>query len=218
MKKEQKTSIFIIDDHAMVREGLKLLLNQTTDFRVVGEDETTESALVACEKLNPEILLLDVRLKGESGLDACALFKKQIPEMKVVILTSFVEPGMVVQALDSGADGYLLKEIGREQLCDHLRRVAAGETVIPGDLAKKMMTEIKSEREDLIIEHQYLALTSQEKRVAEGVAQGLMNKEIAHAMSLSEKTVKNYLTNIFMKLGISRRSQLAVLASRQKTG
>lgn len=202
--------VFLIDDHAMVREGLKVLLEATRDIRVVGSEESAEAGLQKLQKLQVDVCLLDIRLGGMSGVEACGEFKRLLPEMKIIILTSYLESGMVMQAMEAGADGYLLKEIDKDQLCTSIRQVHAGQTALPEKVTRAMIQSIHSTGEDQMDQRKFDSLTPQEKVVVRLIAEGLMNKEIAGELRLSEKTIKNYVTNIFNKCGLTRRAQLAV--------
>jgi len=206
--------LFLIDDHIMVREGLRAVLSRRKDFQIVGEASSVEEAESSLEKISPEIILLDIRLPGMDGLDGCRHFTKNFPDTKVIILTSFIEQKMIMKAMESGARGYLLKEIESDQLCENIIQVSRGQVILPDSVAHEWISGIHRSKEHDRLVHRFNQLSHQEKNVAREVSRGLMNKEIADSLGLSEKTVKNYLTHIFTKLDITRRSQLAVLYCR----
>ncbi|MEM6822382.1 MAG: response regulator transcription factor [Verrucomicrobiota bacterium] len=213
--KTKSIKVFLVDDHVMVREGLKVLFDSSDDIRVCGEAGSIQDAFSKLPKCKPNILLLDVRLPGETGLEGCRRFKSKFPDLSIIMLTSYIEPGMVMEAIDSGASGYLLKEIDPEQLCNSVRQVAAGQTALPANVAQELIHSVQADKKKNLELQRLETLSPQEHRVAKLVASGLMNKEIADQLKLSEKTIKNYLTSIFAKLNISRRSQLAVIYSKQ---
>jgi DNA-binding NarL/FixJ family response regulator len=207
-------SVYLVDDHPLVREGLKALFQSTDDINVTGEAGSFEESLPALKKQLPIILLLDIRLPGKSGIEACSILKQEFPQLKVIFLTSYLDTKMAAQALQAGADGYLLKEIQSDQLCESIRQVAAGQTTFQADVTKDLAEFLKNDHQNVVSSSAFNHLSEQEKRVSELVKEGLINKEIAERMELSEKTVRNYLNRIFSKLHISRRAQLAVLCEQ----
>jgi len=206
--------LFLVDDHAMVREGLRALLGRRDGFQVIGEASSVEEALPQIEKHPPNIVLMDVRLPGMNGLEGCRELTRSFPNVKVIILTSYMESNMISTAMESGASGYLLKEIESGQLCENIIQVSRGQVILPDAIARNWIKEMGQSRKTHQLHEQFNQLSPQEKRIAREVSRGLMNKEIADQLRLSEKTVKNHLTHIFSKLDISRRSQLAVYYSR----
>ncbi len=208
-------SVFLIDDHIMVLEGLKAVLNNTPDISVSGIATSVEDALNSKEMSHAEILILDNRLNGQSGIDSCALIKQHHPKLLIIILTSFMETDMVLKAIQSGVNGYLLKELDTDQLCDNIRLVASGGTAMPSDQAIKLSDLLElSQNTPRIADSFENTLSPQEIKISALVCEGLINKEIADRLDLSEQTVKNYLTQIYSKLNISRRSQLAVIFTK----
>lgn len=209
-------TVLLVDDHAVVREGLKLILARDPRIRIVGEAGTAEEAVAEAERLKPDVILLDIRLPGGDGIQACRDILEQQPWTRVLFLTSYADDDTVLAAVLAGAHGYLIKEIGVDTLMEAIKRVAAGETILDPAATSRVLTWVKA---------QSIAppgpgpepLSPQEQRVVALVAEGKTNKEIAAAMGLSPKTVKNYLSNVYQKLQITRRAQAAALFAKQAT-
>jgi len=208
--------VLLVDDHAVVREGLKMVLARDPQIKVVGEAGTAEAAVAEAKRLKPDVVLMDIRLPGTDGVQACSDILEQWPQIRVLFLTSFADDDTVLAAVLAGAHGYLIKEIGVETLVDSIKRVAAGESILDPAATKRVLTWVKTQgatpadpgREPL---------SPQEQRVVALVAEGKTNKEIAGDMGLSPKTVKNYLSNIYQKLQITRRAQAAAIFAKQST-
>lgn len=216
MTSTKHISVLLVDDHAVVREGLKLVLARDPLIKVVGEAGTAEAAVAETKRLKPDVILMDVRLPGVDGIQACSDILEQWPQMRVLFLTSFADDDTVLAAVLAGAHGYLIKEIGVDTLVDSIKRVAAGESILDPAATKRVLTWVKTQSltpPDPARE----PLSPQEQRVVALVAEGKTNKEIAADMSLSPKTVKNYLSNIYQKLQITRRAQAAVVFAKQST-
>ncbi len=208
--------ILIVDDSELVRTGLKTLLDAHartagTLLRMVGEASTANSAVAETVRLKPDVVLMDIRLPDGSGLEACRKILASDPETKVLILTSVIDDNLVYDAMSSGAHGYLLKEINAQGLCQAIVDVAAGKFILDPTVTTHVLNLVRSGSTPPNEQDKLAALSAQERRVLALVAEGKTNKEIAESMGLSDKTVKNYLSNIFEKLKISRRSQAAVL-------
>lgn len=198
----------LVDDHEVVRSGLSALLGQHGEFEVVGEAGTVASALETAERLKPDVVLLDVRLPDGSGFEACRSLHKLTPPVKVIILTAFADDEIVMQAIGSGAEGYLLKEIDEQGLVRAIKEVAEGRSILDPAVTRRVMNRVKDGAGSPPA-GKLDRLSAQERRVLELVAQGKTNKEIGLAMGLSDKTVKNYLSNLMEKLQMNRRSQAA---------
>ncbi|MBI2929684.1 MAG: response regulator transcription factor [Verrucomicrobia bacterium] len=200
--------LLLVDDHEVVRIGLKTLLGRYPEFEVVGEASTAASAVAESERLRPDVILLDIRLPDASGFEACRqIQQKQLPS-RVLILTSFADENIVLDAIAVGADGYLLKEIGAEALVQGIKTVAMGQSILDPAVTRRVLGRVKSFGQSEATD-KLAALSSQERRVIALVAEGKTNKEIATDLGLSDKTVKNYLSNLLEKLNLSRRSQAA---------
>jgi DNA-binding NarL/FixJ family response regulator len=199
--------VLLVDDHHVVRVGLRSVLSAARGIEVVGEAATGSQALAFARQLQPTLVLLDLRLPDASGLEVCRRLKELTPAPSVVFLTSYAEDASVVAAIAAGADGYLLKDVDGADLPGALRKVAAGGTALDpvsaGALAAAMrQPETKGNG------HKRLAqLSAQERRVLALVADGRTNKEVADALQLTEGTVKNYLANVFEKLGVKNRME-----------
>jgi two-component system response regulator DevR len=208
--------LLIVDDSELVRTGLRTLLeaharSAQARLRLLGEAGTAAAAIAETARLKPDVVLMDIRLPDGSGLDACRQILAAHPEVKVLILTSVIDDNLVYDAMSSGAHGYLLKEINAQGLSQAIVDVAAGKFILDPTVTTHVLNLVRSGSTPPA-EHDKLAtLSAQERRVLAFVAEGKTNKEIAEQMALSDKTVKNYLSNIFEKLKISRRSQAAVL-------
>lgn len=206
--------LLLVDDHKVVRVGLRTLLGESNRIRVVGEADTMESAVAEAARLTPDVVLMDVRLPDGSGIEACREIRTARPATRVLFLTSFADDDAVLATMIAGADGYLLKEIDEEGLIRAIETVAGGQSILDPALTKRMLVRMQSlagpdaagKRDEL---------SPQEQKVLALVAEGQTNKEIAAALGLSDKTVRNYLSNIFQKLQITRRSQAAALYARR---
>jgi two-component system response regulator DevR len=209
-------SVLIVDDSELVRTGLKTLLDLNaeahgTRLRVAGEASTLASAVTEAARLKPNVVLLDIRLPDGSGLTACRQILASDSEVKVLILTSVIDDNLVYDAMSSGAHGYLLKEINAQGLCQAIVDVAAGKFILDPSLTTRVLNLVRGGGASPAEQNKLAILSAQERRVLALVAEGKTNKEIAEQMGLSDKTVKNYLSNVFEKLKINRRSQAAVM-------
>lgn len=212
--RERLITILLVDDHEVVRIGLRALLDAVPGFRVVGEAATKREAIAGAVRLKPTVALMDVCLPDGSGIDAAREILSACPTTNVAFLTSYADDDSVLAAVLSGAQGYILKDIGSENLVKGVRTVASGKPLLDPRLTNQTRTWVKSlSNADQIASTP--SLSPQEQRLLPLIAEGHTNKEIAEAMRLSEKTVKNYLANLFSKLHISRRSQAAAFYARR---
>lgn len=196
--------LLLIDDHQVLRVGLRTLFESGTDIEVVGEAGTLAEGIALCQALRPDIVLLDLRLPDGHGVEGCREIRSRWPEIRVLFLTSYVDDQAVFATVMAGAQGYLLKEVSSETLVESIVKVAKG-----GACLDPMLVERARARIDSLSDPKQASpgLSPQEQRVLTQLAQGLTNKEIAAAMNLSEKTVRNYLTSVFSKLNVSRRTE-----------
>lgn len=206
--------LLLVDDHKVVRVGLRTLLSDTDRIEVVGEAGTMESAVTEAARLKPDIVLMDVRLPDGSGVEACREIRTTRPETRVLFLTSFADDDAVLATMFAGADGYLLKEIDEEGLIRAIEAVAGGQSILDPAMTKRMLVRMKALAEPAAAS-KHEELSPQEQKVLALVAEGQTNKEIAAALGLSDKTVRNYLSNIFQKLQVTRRSQAAAIYARR---
>jgi two-component system, NarL family, response regulator DevR len=200
--------VLIVDDHEVVRVGLRTLLSRVEPVQVIGEAANAAEALEKIRELRPDVILLDVRLGDSSGFDVCREVQKMEGDIRVLVLTSFADDNIVVEAISAGADGYLLKEVNREGLVDAIMKVANGQSVLDPAVTGRVFGKVQSLMTNPAT-NKLTLLSAQERRVLALVAEGKTNKEIAAAMGLSDKTIKNYFSNILDKLQMTRRSQAA---------
>jgi len=200
--------ILIVDDHEVVRVGLSSLLGSQPGMEVVGVAGTAEEALEKVGALSPDVVLLDIRLGTASGLDVSRELQKLEREVRVLVLTSYADDQVIVDAISAGADGFLLKEINRDGLIDAIAKVSNGQSVLDPAVTGRVFGKVQSLLQNPAT-HKLSMLSAQERKVLALVAEGKTNKEIGVAMGLSDKTIKNYFSNILDKLQLSRRSQAA---------
>jgi two-component system, NarL family, response regulator DevR len=200
--------LLMVDDHKVVRLGLHTLLAHYPDIEVVGEAGTVAEAVARAVELNPDLVLMDVRLPDGHGFDACRQIHQLLPEVRVLFLTSFADERIVIESIDAGADGYLLKEIDEPSLVRAIREVARGQSILDPTITRHVLERAKTPS-TAPARDRWDVLSPQERRVLALVAQGKTNKEIAVVLDLSDKTVKNYLSNVLDKLDMTRRSQAA---------
>ena len=208
-KDQSCTTVFLVDDHEVVRRGVAELLEVEPDLRVVGEAGTVAEALVRIPLVRPRVAVLDVRLPDGNGVELCRDLRASLPDLVCLMLTSFTDDQALLDAILAGASGYVLKDIRGGDLVGAVRTVAAG-----GNLLDAHATSLVLERLRAPTPPDVLALlTEQERRVLVLIGEGLTNREIGASMSLAEKTVKNYVSTVLAKLGLQRRTQVAVLAT-----
>ena len=201
--------VLLVDDHRVVRIGLRTLLQDTTDIRVEGEATDGSTALAEASRLKPQVVILDIRLPDKDGFEVCRQLKDLDPSIRVLVLTSVADDRLILQAITAGADGYLLKAIEDVDVPKAIRTVAAGGSMLDPMLTRKLMDELS--RSGAASNNRLQSLSPQELRVLECVSLGKTNKEIAQDLNLSDKTVRNYLSTVFEKLQVTRRSEAAAL-------
>jgi two-component system response regulator DevR len=203
--------VFLLDDHEIVRRGVRELLEAEDDLEVVGEADTAELALARIPPTRPDVALLDVRLPDGDGVEVCREIRSRHPEIACVMLTSFSDDEALLQAVLAGASGYLLKQIRGTDIVDAVRRTAAGESLLDPAVTDRLLARFRTPTET---DERLARLTPQERRILALIADGLTNRQIAGEMHLAEKTVKNYVSSLLAKLGMERRTQAAVFAAR----
>jgi len=206
--------VLLVDDHVIVREGLKMVLGRDARIRIVGEAGTAQQAVSEACRANPDVVLMDIRLPDGDGVQACSDILEQCPQTRVLFLTSYADDDTVLAAILAGAHGYFIKEIGVETLVESIKRVAAGESILDQAATQRVLAWVKTHG-GVSPDASREALSPQEQRIVALVAAGKTNKEIAAELGLSPKTVKNYLSNIYQKLQITRRAQAAALFAKQ---
>ncbi|NTX16194.1 response regulator transcription factor [Myxococcus sp. CA056] len=199
--------LVLVDDHALVRQGLRGLLDLTPDLRVVGEAVDGEEALRKVAELNPDVVLMDVRMPRMTGLEALRELRRGPVHRRVVLLTTFDEDAAIVEALRAGVQGFLLKDVSLEELADAIRRVHAGETLLPPGVAERVARGLLELSRDFAHAELPEGLTRREVEVLRLIARGLSNREIAQALGTAEGTVKNQTSSILSKLGVRDRTR-----------
>jgi DNA-binding NarL/FixJ family response regulator len=207
--------ILIADDHEVVRIGLVSLLDRQPGFRVVGEANSGADAVRLARALRPDVVVMDIRMPNGSGTDACRTITAELPDSPVVMLTSYADEEALFEAISAGASGYVLKRIGSDELVNAIRTVADGRSMLDPAVTAAVLERLRhaahAEESGVFGE-----LTEQERRVLAHVAQGESNREIAVAMELAEKTVRNYVSNVLAKLSLASRAQAAAFAIRNR--
>ena len=207
--------IIIVDDHEVVRLGLKALLERHPDFAVVDEASTAREAIQKAETHRPEVVVMDIRLPGGSGIDACREIMQKLPDTKVIMLTSYAEDEMLFDAIAAGAAGYVLKQIGGDDLVHAIEAVGRGEALLDPALTQRVFERVReAQRKDE--KSAFSDLTDQEMRVLALLAEGKTNREIAQLLYLGEGTVRNYVSSILSKLGLANRAEAAAYAVQHK--
>jgi two-component system response regulator DevR len=210
-----KIRVFLVDDHEIVRRGLRELLETEDDLKVVGEAETAALALARIPPTNPNVVVLDLRLGDSDGVTVCRDVRSRHPEIACLILTSYSDDEALFGSIMAGASGYLLKQIKGPDLVDSVRRVAAGQSLLDPAVTAAVLERLRNPEEE---DERLGRLTEQERRILDLIAEGLTNRQIAERVHLAEKTVKNYVSNLLAKLGMERRTQAAVYAAKLKDG
>jgi DNA-binding NarL/FixJ family response regulator len=203
--------VFLLDDHEIVRRGLKELLEGEEDLVVVGEAGTAAEALARIPATAPHVAVLDVRLPDGDGVEVCREIRSAHPEINCLMLTSYADDEALFSAILAGAAGYVLKQVRGTDLVDAIRRVAQGQSLLDPGVTARVLERLRSPQAP---DESLASLSEQERRILDLIAEGLTNRQIGERMYLAEKTVKNYVSNVLMKLGMSRRSEAAAYAAR----
>lgn len=211
----RQIGVFLLDDHEIVRRGVRELLETEPDITVVGEAGTAESALARIPALRPDVAVLDVRLPDGDGVSVCREIRSRLPGTACLMLTSFGDDEALFDAIMAGAAGYVLKQIRGADLVGAVRTVAAGGSLLDPAAASRVMQRM---RDQAVASDPLAALTGQERKILELIGEGLTNRQIGERMYLAEKTIKNYVSAVFAKLGMERRSQAAAYVARMSAG
>jgi two-component system response regulator DevR len=208
------TTVFLVDDHEVVRRGVADLLGAHDDLEVVGDAGTVSEALARIPAVRPEVAVLDVRLPDGTGIELCRDLRSTMPELHCLMLTSFTDEQAMFDAVLAGASGYVIKDVRGNDIVNAVREVGAGRSLLDGRAASALMSRVRSRAEtpDPLAE-----LTEKEREVLTLIGEGMTNREIGRRMFLAEKTVKNYVSGLLAKLGMQRRVQAAVLANQVRT-
>jgi two-component system response regulator DevR len=203
--------VFLLDDHEVVRRGLREMLEADGRLEVVGEAGTAEQALSRIPPTNPHVAVLDVRLPDGDGIEVCREVRSRHPEVQCVMLTSFTDDEALFQAMLAGAVGYIPKQLKGAAIVDAVRRVAEGQSLLDPAVAARARDRLREQHKE---DERLARLSAQERTILELIADGLTNRQIAERLNLAEKTVKNYVSNLLAKMGMERRTQAAVYATR----
>ena len=203
--------VFLLDDHEVVRAGLRSLLESEEDIVIAGEAGTVAEALVRVPLAKPDVAILDVRLPDGSGIEVCREIRSDHPGVACLMLTSYADDEALLAAIMAGAAGYVLKQVGGSDLVADVRKVGAGGTLLDPKLTERVLERLRrGPRED----QRLASLTPQERRILDRIAEGRTNRQIGEELFLAEKTVKNYVSNLLAKLGMARRTEAAVFATK----
>jgi two-component system response regulator DevR len=207
--------VLIVDDHEVVREGLRALLRRRSEMTIVGEADSVASAISEARKTEPDVVVMDVRLPDGSGVEACREIRAHRPDTKVLMLTSYADDDAVFSSIMAGATGYLLKQTRTNTLVDAIERATRGESLLDPSVTQRVLERVRSagSRKD----DELSLLSEQEEKILDLIAEGKTNKEIAQEIFLSDKTVKNYVSSILGKLNIRRRSEAAAFIARRRS-
>lgn len=205
--------VFLLDDHEIVRRGVRDVMEDSGRIEVVGEAGTAAEALSRIPPTRPQVAVLDVRLPDGNGVEVCREIRDRHPEIQCLMLTSFTDDEALFQAIMAGAAGYLLKQIKGPDIVDAIERVAAGQSLLDPAVTARVLERLRTPPEE---DERLASLTGQERKVLELIAEGLTNRQIGERIHLAEKTVKNYVSNLLTKLGMERRTQAAVYAAGLK--
>ena len=203
--------ILLVDDHEVVRLGIKALLSNYPEFEVVTEAGNADEAISKAQEYEPDVIIMDIRLPGKSGIDATREIMEELPDTKVIMLTSFAEDELLFDAINAGAYGYILKQIGSDDLINALSAIGRGEALLDPALTQKVFKRVR-EASRKATDEAFATLSDQELRILALISEGKTNKQIAADIFLSEKTVRNYVSSILSKLNLSTRSEAAAYA------
>ncbi len=206
--------VMLVDDHEVVREGLRTLIGRHKEMLVVGEAGTTADAIETAAKAKPDVIIMDVRLPDGSGVEACRTIREARPETRVIMLTSYADDEALFASIVAGAAGYLLKQTRGQAVIEAITAVAQGRSLLDPDVTGKVLERVRRGRGDE--DPAFASLTDQERKVLEQLAEGRTNREIGETLFLSEKTVKNYVSRILDKLGLARRAEAAAYMAKRR--
>jgi len=203
--------VFLLDDHEIVRRGVRELLEANDDIEVVGEAATAEEGMTRIPAVKPDVAVVDMRLHDGNGVEVCREVRSRDESIQCLILTSFADDEALFDSIMAGAAGYLLKQIKGTDLVDAIRRVASGQSLLDPNVTARVLERLRKGPEE---DERLARLTEQERKILDLIAEGLTNRQIGERMFLAEKTVKNYVSNLLSKLGMERRTEAAVFAAK----
>jgi two-component system, NarL family, response regulator DevR len=207
----EQITVFLLDDHEVVRRGVRDLLESAGDIEVIGEAGTAAEALQRIPIVRPQVAVLDVRLPDGNGIEVCREIRSSHPEIACLMLTSYSDDEALFDAIMAGAAGYVLKQIRGNDLVSAVRQVSTGASLLDPAVTGRVLARLRNPPKE---DERLSRLTDQERRILDHIAEGMTNRQIANEMHLAEKTVKNYVSNLLMKLGMERRTEAAVFAAR----
>jgi two-component system response regulator DevR len=207
--------ILLVDDHEVVRLGLATLLEDIPGVIVVGEAGSAREAMIACERLDPDLVILDIRLPDQTGVDVCRRITERWPHIRVIMLTSYTDEDLIAEAVLAGASGYVLKQVGNEELLRAIEAVRRGEALLDPQVTQRVLQRMR-QTERLLDASAFRDLSKRELEVLHLVSQGKSNREIAEVLSVSEKTVRNHVSSLLNKLGLNNRIELATYAVKHR--
>ena len=213
---EGTINVLLVDDHEIVRRGLKAVLEERREVRVVGEAGSVRESVELAERLSPDVVVMDLRLPDGTGVEACREIRSRLPDAKVLILTSYADQDALFSAVLAGASGYVLKDLDTSAVQDAVLTVGSGGSLLDPAMATRVLDRLRRGDVGHPADDAFSSLSPQEERILEMIGDGLTNREIAGQLSLSEKTVKNYVSQIYSKLHVERRSQAARLATERR--
>jgi DNA-binding NarL/FixJ family response regulator len=213
MSAEEPVRVFLVDDHEVVRHGVRSLIDASGDLQVVGEADSVETALARVLAVHPQVAVLDVRLPDGNGVELCREIRSRLPDVSCLMLTSYSDDEALFEAIIAGASGYVLKQVRGTELIDAIRRVAKGEHLLDPAVTGRVMKRLSNPSGD---DQRLASLTAREREVLELIGQGKTNRQIGESMFLAEKTVKNYVSGLLAKLGMERRTEAAVFVARRE--
>jgi len=201
--------VLLVDDHEVVRKGLKYVLDDLEDFSLVGEASSAKTAIIMTEELHPDVVVLDIRMPGGSGLDACRAIHEKHPNISIIILTSYADDKSIAEAIQAGAVGYILKDGSTDELVRALTAIKNGEAALDPSITRKVLSMMQQQSPQ---KHPFTNLSKREREVLYLISQGKPNAVIAENLFLSEKTIRNYISAIFLKLNFNSRVESAIFA------
>jgi two-component system, NarL family, response regulator DevR len=210
-----RLKVMLVDDHEIVRQGLRALLEAEGDIEIVAEAASGGAAISLAGAVNPDVVVMDVRMPGGSGVEACRAIRDERPDAQVIMLTSFSDDEALFSSIMAGAAGFVLKQIRGRDLIDAIRTVAAGKSLLDPDVTKRVLERLRKAKID-DRDPKLARLSAQEERILDMIGEGLTNREIAGRIHLSDKTVKNYVSAILQKLEVARRAEAASYVARAR--
>ena len=205
--------VLLVDDHEVVRKGLKYVLDDLEDFSLIGEASSAKTAIIMTEELHPDVVILDIRMPGGSGLDACRAIHEKYPNISIIILTSYADDKSITEAIQAGAVGYILKDGSTDELVRALTAIKNGEAALDPAITRKVLGMMQRKPAQ---GHPFANLSEREMEVLHLISEGKTNAVIAETLILSEKTIRNYISSVFLKLNLANRVEAAIFAVQNR--